>query len=372
MILVVVATTFLIADTLPATAQAPSLGQLVYVSGGEAVIVNYKVSPGRAKAGERVVIEGTNTYEQEQEVCGQLSTGIGDTPGNGARFYRGDRPQPTNTHSPALAGFEFSTSQQVSRTAQQVGPCREKVVLIDVIQGRLPSAEELRSVEISDGPLWVYPIGVSFEREGQDDPLHDFAGYLPRLTITGIRERRTACEKYENKGAARTPLSTIRLYKQFHNTICQEGNRFDISPLLIAVTIQHEGYNRSKLVQSDWDRELEFRALPNETVGVGQMYPHVALRLARKYFDRYEQLTESQVRRKLCFDSEFATQMVAAYLFELKSEHGLTDKEAFITYGFGADDLPELRRTRFKGKMASKRREVYDSLVERIGTIDGY
>lgn len=153
------------------------------------MVVAFRISPGRARPKQRITIEGTATFEQEQGICGTPSTTEGSVPGRGATFYRGDRPQPKNSQAKELAGFEFSQSRQLSFVATPVGPCRERIVSRDVIEGKLPSGEEFRSVDVRDGPLWVYPIGVTYDLEGRDNPPVDFTEALPRLTVTGIGRR---------------------------------------------------------------------------------------------------------------------------------------------------------------------------------------
>lgn len=178
---------------------------------------------------------------------------------------------------------------------------------------------------------------------------------------------RPECAQYENKGAAITPLSTIKLYVGLRRTICEEALRFNVSSLLVATTIQHEGYNRSKLVQGRFDKWIENNVrIKNETVGVGQMRPDLARRLAQKYFDAYDDLSEDEIRHKLVYDTPFAVSMAAAYLSELQMTFSLTDRETFIAYAFGAQNISELRKTDFAGKKAKSRGQKYDALTKEI------
>ncbi len=169
--------------------------------------------------------------------------------------------------------------------------------------------------------------------------------------------------------AAVTPLSTIRrLYVGLRRTICEEALRFHVSPLLIATIIQHEGYTRSMLVQGRFDKWIENNVQiggKNKSVGVGQMRPEVA-RPARKYFDIYDDLDEEAIRHKLVYDTPFAVRMAAAYLSELQTTYGLTDREAFITYAFGARSIAVLCRTDFAGKKAKSRGQKCDELTKEI------
>lgn len=182
-----------------------------------------------------------------------------------------------------------------------------------------------------------------------------------------------ACDRYRDEGTALTPASTIRLYDGLRRTICEEALRFAISELLLAVTIQHEGYNRSKLVQGRIDKWIENQftiPLPflgkNDTVGLAQMRPNLALRLARRYLDGFEDVSEDAVRRMLVYDSAFAVRMAAAYLSELQREAALTDRQTFITYAFGAELIEELRRRDFAGTEAVRRGRRYDQLAREI------
>jgi hypothetical protein len=185
-------------------------------------------------------------------------------------------------------------------------------------------------------------------------------------------ELATACGHYRNRHAALTPLSTIRTYAGLRNTICREALRFGISPLLLAATLQHEGYNRSKLVQGRVDKWLEFQGdrlpgkLKQDSIGVGQMVPATAQFIAQKYFDEYDDLGEREIRRKLVYDTDFAVRMAAGYLHEWQS-FGLTDRQAFIAYAYGLEDLSELQHTNFQGStLARKRGQRYDQLVKEI------
>ncbi|MDQ4069964.1 MAG: VWA domain-containing protein [Actinomycetota bacterium] len=219
------------------------------------------------------------------------------------------------------------------------------------------SAVDSGRVMLAPAATDVLACTFDYERDPGAVPVN------PELTTSGPAE----CAKYRNTGAALTPLSTIRLYAQWRKTICEEALRFNVIQRVIAITIQHEGYNRSKLVQGRFDKWLENRfRIRNETVGVGQMRPDLARRLAHEHFDVYDDLSENQIRHKLVYDTPFAIQMTTAYLSELQTTHRLTDREAFIAYAFGAENIAELRRTDFNGRTAKLRGERYDRLAEEI------
>lgn len=220
-----------------------------------------------------------------------------------------------------------------------------------------PDAVSTARVVLEVSPTEVLSCTFDYERDPGATPGD------PEASVQGEPE----CAKYDDKGAAVTPLSTIRLYVGLRRTICEEALRFHVTPLLIATTIQHEGYNRSKLVQGRFDKWIENNVrIKNETVGVGQMRPDLARRLAQKHFDVYDSLSEDAIRHKLVYDTPFAVRMSAAYLSELQTTHGLTDRETFIAYAFGAGNIAELRRTDFAGKKAKSRGQKYDELTKEI------
>ncbi|MGH9157244.1 MAG: hypothetical protein ACRD1K_15715 [Acidimicrobiales bacterium] len=181
------------------------------------------------------------------------------------------------------------------------------------------------------------------------------------------------CEGYRDTGAALAPTSTIRLYVGLRRTICEQALRFGISELLLAVTVQHEGYNRSKLVQGRIDKWIENQfTLPvpfigsNDTVGVGQMRPDLARRLAREYLDGYDDISEDAIRRLLVYGTSFAVGMAAAYLSESQRDLTLSDRQAFITYAFGEDQIRRLRQSGFEGEDGAPRGRRYDRLAGEI------
>lgn len=231
-----------------------------------------------------------------------------------------------------------------------------------------------------DAPVDLDAAAVVLDAPGTDVVACVFAYELALLAGGGPgAEKPTAaasvpeCAGYSNEGAALTPLSTIRLYAGLRRSICEEALRSGISELLLAVTVQHEGYDRSKLVQGRFDKWIENQfTLPipfvgkNDTVGIGQMRPDLALRLAQEYLDGYEDTGEDAIRRQLVYDTAFALRMAALYLAELQRDHDLSDRNTFITYAFGAERIVDLRRTDFEGPQAAPRGRRYDQLAREI------
>jgi len=269
----------------------------------------------------------------------------------GALFVlpRSDRPRPARLGSRAELG--------AAELASVVCTVNDRPLATTVDLGRATASFPLP-------PRGVVACEFAYERNP--------ASTSPDPGVPG-RESRPGCEAYRDTGAALTPLSTIRLYVQLRRTICDEAGRFAIDELLLAVTIQHEGYDRSKLVQGRIDKWIENQfTLPvpfvgrNDTVGVGQMRPDLARRLARTHFDIYDDLSEDAVRRKLVYDNRFAVRMAAAYLRELQADFDLTDRQTFIAYAFGATNMVLLVETRFDGREARPRGEKYDRLARQI------
>lgn len=165
-----------------------------------------------------------------------------------------------------------------------------------------------------------------------------------------------------------------RLYLQHRNDICRAAYEFRISPTLIAITVQHEGADRSWFSSSSAGKRAEYEAWRrgvNDTVGNGQMRPDVAQDLVRRYHG-YSGMTEGEAARRLIWDSPWAIRMVAAELYFLKTTLGLRDREAFITYAFGQKQIGRLQGTNFDGEEARSRGEKYDKLLDEISEHRGY
>jgi hypothetical protein len=176
----------------------------------------------------------------------------------------------------------------------------------------------------------------------------------------------------ENGGKANLGRAP-KLYREQQKQICQQAVRFNISPTLIAITLQHEGRNRARFSSNDAGKNTEYNAWAlgeNSSVGNGQMHPDLAGWLSWNY-DNLE-ISDGEAARRLIWDASFATHMTAAYLSDLKVPNKLSDRETFITYAFGQDQLDELRRTGFSGPQASGRGKTYDDLFSEISKYPGY
>jgi hypothetical protein len=200
------------------------------------------------------------------------------------------------------------------------------------------------------------------------------AGNLPAIDILPLGSQtldtrsRQECRN-PDRGRPLWPFSTVRLYRQHQHKICVEALRFGITRTLLAITLQHEGYGRSQLVQGRIDKYIE-KKFGRDTIGTGQMMPLTAQALALKYDG--EHISLETARHRLVYDSPWQIHMTAAYLFDLQSQFGLTDKEAFIAYAFGAEQIEELRLTRFQGREATRRGTHYDELYREIAGQAGY
>ncbi len=94
------------------------------------------------------------------------------------------------------------------------------------------------------------------------------------------------------------------------------------------------------------------------------MRPDVAARLAG--------IDTRTARKKLVYDTGFAIAMAAEYLAEFQNKYGLSDREAFIAYGFGEGRISDLRATKFNGKAAKPRGKSYDRLSNQISRSKEY
>ena len=170
------------------------------------------------------------------------------------------------------------------------------------------------------------------------------------------------------------PWSKNRLYKQYRDVIHREARRFNIEPALLAALIQHEGSGRNREakfpVLGRLFRRAEQSRLGGSTVGIAQMRPDLASRLALEHLN--ERLSVNEARKKLVYDTDWAIRLAAASLGEWRHKHGLASREAFIAYAFGPEDLPELRRTGFTGNEGKARGETYDRLAKEISNEKGY
>jgi hypothetical protein len=276
------------------------------------------------------------------------------------------------------SGFVFPIVVSTpSRTRVTEGPCETIDSLTDVVQFKVPS-----SGPYSSGRYYIslgLPRVVSIEANSSNIPLsavdYRVEGELPVLSI---RPRPgpsldslvdTNC-RVPDRGGPSWPFSTVKLYAQYERTICAEAVRFGISRTLLAITLQHEGYNRAKYIQSGADKIIEMQ-FGGDSVGLGQMHPSTAQLLAGKYDG--ETISLDTARHRLIYNGTWAVHMAAAYLYDLQSQFELTDRQAFILYVLGADKYREAAATQWRGAIATARGHTYDRLYEEIaGQYDYY
>lgn len=194
-------------------------------------------------------------------------------------------------------------------------------------------------------------------------------------TLTGNRYLFAAANPVGFYEDGHAPWSKNRLYKQYRKQIKAAAGEFDINPVLLAALLQHEGNWRQRGVKfpilGRLGRRIEqSRFSLSNTVGIGQMRPDVAARLAREYLG--ENMTTRQARKKLIYDTNWSIRLASLSLSEWIHKYGLSEREPFIAYAFGPEDLPELRRTRFRGRDGKGRGESYDRLSKQIGRSKEY
>lgn len=182
-----------------------------------------------------------------------------------------------------------------------------------------------------------------------------------------------ACQGIDN-----SPMGIVGerdLYLQHKRDICLQANAFGISPLLLAITIQHEGAGRSAWSASEIGKQAEYQAWvwgTNETVGDGQMRPDTAQSVSALYDGTAPELGLDEAAKRLISDSGWAIRMSAAYLHYLKDTFGLDDRQAFITYAFGSTYIDDLRDSNFDGPNSHPRGTRYDELYAQLSQVPGY
>jgi hypothetical protein len=351
--------------------------------------VRYEVKPAYVSLGQKISIKRTSTlvwptvnYTPQGKVCrnsrSDKLTGPSYTwrfdqvADDGFRIYR-----MTNDRQPYLAGDGESVTGRVVEpariTEQSYGNCRfisssttTGVFYIDTPGTYFVSLGVPRLKKITANGKKVDPAAVNFKISGE----LPIVGVRPLPPVTAKSEAEKRCQ-IKSGGKPLTPFSSPKLYRQEQLTICTEAVRFGLSPVLLAILLQHEGEGRAKYIQGRVDKWIENQfPIHNDTVGTAQMRPDVARARAAE-FDGIE-LTLDDARNRLVYDTKFAIHMATAELFHLQSTYGLTDREAFIAYSGGDAAVYEFRRTNFSGKYGKDRGEKYDQLYHEIAGKAGY
>ncbi len=181
-------------------------------------------------------------------------------------------------------------------------------------------------------------------------------------------------------GDASKGIVSRHLYKEYHREICEAAINAGIDPILLAITIQHEGSGRMKYLSSSAGKDAEFFQWtydPGNSVGIGQMQVPVAAGLLNKYagspgIDYYTN-NESEIAYILTHDTRQAIQLAAYYLRDLRDTYGFDDRQAYVAYAF---EMParydDLVGNNFQGPQAVGRWNSWNNLFAEISTHSGY
>jgi hypothetical protein len=170
------------------------------------------------------------------------------------------------------------------------------------------------------------------------------------------------------------------IYKRYHREICQAARNAGIDPILVAITVTHEGEGREKYFSSTVGKTAEYASWlsgANHSIGIGQMQPEAAVGLMNKYIGEpgmvYYTNKVDEAAAVIVEDTSFAIQLAAYYLKDLRDTYGFDDKQAFIAYAFPLPALyGDLVRTNFQGPQASGRWNKFDKLEAEIRTHSGH
>lgn len=147
-----------------------------------------------------------------------------------------------------------------------------------------------------------------------------------------------------------TGLHAVKVYRKYRRLIVRWARHFRLAPLPLAVLLQHEGGGRENILSrlgGRWQRSFkraEQRGWLGRTVGIGQMNPETARRLARKYLRI--KIRATTARARLVADNSFAISLAAAQIRDLR-DRGLSYRGAFIAYAYSPRGVGVLRR--YKG-----------------------
>lgn len=101
----------------------------------------------------------------------------------------------------------------------------------------------------------------------------------------------------------------------------------------------------------------------NQSVGIGQMKEHTAVRMLDKYYPE-ENVPNDVVREVLIMDDELGIKLAGAYMYDRKKEYGLTDEQAFAAYAGSHDSI-----LAFLSGMDADR-AAYPTIFERAAGFD--
>lgn len=157
-----------------------------------------------------------------------------------------------------------------------------------------------------------------------------------------------------------------KVYKEFHRDICEAAQSAYIDPMLLAVTIQHEGSGRAVLsrlpgsvgkgIELEAGRILRWAGIDKgASVGYGQMRYDTAIDLLNSRFGMALEKDVNgdidTVAKTLIEDSRGAIFLSAYYLFQLQATYHLNSKEAFIAYALDDKGIRSAFENSFSGEV---------------------
>jgi uncharacterized protein YukE len=150
------------------------------------------------------------------------------------------------------------------------------------------------------------------------------------------------------------------LYRRYDDAVAGWSDHYDISPVLLASVIQHEGQGREKAEQllRGLFRTVERSRLGSQTVGIGQMRPDLAASL--------EGISAEEARRRLVDDKEFAIKTAAHHLRRLQLDYGLSDEQAFVAYAFSPASIWKLQANGFDPARLPSDHQMRAELTRRL------